>query len=226
MSHTSSPTVDTDPHQQSNQRWMLVAFLFFLGWVFMYADRTILNPVQTMIEAEFGLNKAQVGLISSVFFLTYAAMQIPSGILGDRFGRTKLIAIGFAIFGIFTGLTGLAGSFGILLLYRAMAGVGQGFYYGPQYALSSDMIPASHRTVGNAIINSGQAFGITLGLIASSWLAVTLDGGWQLPFFVFSVPTLLVGLAIMVFIKPPPVTKLPTSIGRRSRRCSATATWS
>ncbi len=183
--------------------WKVAVLFFFLGWIFIYADRMILNPVQTLIRSDFGLDNAQVGLISSVFFLVYTLLQVPSGILGDKFGKAKIIAIGFAIFGLFTGITGMVGSFGILLLVRAMVGFGQGFYYGPQYGLSSELIPTKYRTLGSAVINSGQAFGITLGLVASSYLAIDLDGGWQLPFYVFAIPTLLVGLGIWIFVKEP-----------------------
>jgi MFS family permease len=57
----------------------------------MYADRTILSPVLGDIESEFGLSGAQLGLINSVFFLTYALMQIPSGALADRIGKKVVL---------------------------------------------------------------------------------------------------------------------------------------
>ena len=81
----------------AERHWVLTSLLFFLGWVFMYADRTILSPVQGVIRDEFMLTNAEVGLISSVFFIIYTAVQIPSGLMGDKWGRTKLICIGFLI---------------------------------------------------------------------------------------------------------------------------------
>ncbi len=183
--------------------WWVVALMFFLGWVFIYADRTILNPLLTDIGDQYGLDKAGLGLLNSVFFLTYALVQVPSGILGDKYGRLKFIILGFLIFGAFTGITGLATGVGVLFLYRAMAGFGQGFYYGPQYSLSGEMIPEKHRTVGTALINSGQAVGITIGLVGSSYFAYTLDLGWRAPFFIYAIPTILVGGLIWYFIKEP-----------------------
>ena len=142
---------------KNQTNWKIAVLFFFLGWIFIYADRMILNPVQTLIRSEFQLTNAEVGLISSIFFLTYTFMQVPSGMLGDKFGKTKVIALGFAIFGLFTGITGIAGSFGVLLVARALMGIGQGFYYGPQYGLSSELIPTKYRTLGSAIINSGAS---------------------------------------------------------------------
>lgn len=193
----------TAPAQEKQTSWKVAVLFFFLGWIFIYADRMILNPVQVLIRTDFNLTNAEVGLISSLFFMTYTLLQVPSGILGDKLGKAKVIAFGFAIFGLFTGFTGLAGSFGTLLLARAMTGIGQGFYYGPQYGLSSELIPTKFRTLGSAIINSGQAFGITLGLVASSYIAFDMNGGWRLPFYIFAVPTILVGLGILIFVKEP-----------------------
>lgn len=180
---------------------MLTSLLFFLGWVFMYADRTILSPVQGVIRDEFALTNAEVGLISSVFFIVYTAVQIPSGLLGDKWGRTKLICAGFLIFGCATALTGLVSTFAVLLAVRVLAGFGEGFYYGPQYAVSSDSTPKQYRTMSFAIINSGQAAGISLGLIGSSFVSFELGLGWRTTFLLFAVPTILVGIAIYLFVK-------------------------
>ena len=141
-------------HGKSGSGWLVTSLLFFLGWVFMYADRTILSPVQGVIREEFLLSNAEVGLIPSVFFIMYTAVQIPSGLLGDRFGRTKIILFGFMVFGAATALTHFASSF--LMLIRILAGFGEGFYYGPQYAISSDSTPPKYRALGYAIINNGH----------------------------------------------------------------------
>ena len=86
--------------------WWITIFLFWLGWVFMYADRTVLNPVMKDIQSEFGLSGTELGLISSFFFFSYAILQIPAGILGDRIGRKKVLVPGFILFGVFTAVTG------------------------------------------------------------------------------------------------------------------------
>lgn len=181
--------------------WGKVVFVFFLGWIFMYADRTILNPVMKNIQLEFNLSKADLGLISSVFFLSYAAMQIPSGVLGDKIGRKIVLVPGFLLFGVFTGISGMMKSLNTFLFARFMTGIGEGTYYGPQYALSSEAIPQKYRSLGSAIINSGMAFGISLGFIASSYLTLDLGMSWQTPFYVFAVPTIITGFLIWFVVK-------------------------
>lgn len=189
----------------SKRYWWKVVALCFFGWVFIYADRTILNPVMPKIATTFGINDAQLGLISSVFFLTYALAQIPFGILGDKIGRRTVIAFGFIVFSIMTFVSGIVTSFTIFLVIRAIAGLGEGAYYGPQYALSGEAIPLSKLTLGTAIINSGMAFGSSGGYILSSYLVLQHHQSWTLPFFIISIPTLIIGLLFFLLrehVKP------------------------
>lgn len=199
-------TVGTTPERtldQQHAHWLRTCVLFFLGWVFMYADRSILSPVQEDVRNHFDLSNAQVGLVSSVFFIVYVLMQVPSGVLGDRVGRVRLIFVGFCIFAVATALTGVVGlgtSFGLLLLARALAGFGEGLYYGPQFAKSGETTPTRYRALGVAIINSGQGVGTALGLVASGFITYSLGWGWQATFILFGVPTFLVGLAILLLV--------------------------
>lgn len=201
--------------QQGSKRWMLYALLFLLGWIMMYADRSILSPVQPQVAEQFGLNNAQVGLVSSVFFFVYVGAQVPSGILGDRVGRIKLIFIGFMIFGLATMLTGVMGLlhfFGLFMLMRAFAGLGEGLYYGPQYAKSGEETPLKHRALGAAIINSGQGFGIAIGITAATWMTFTKGWGWPWAFVTFGVLTLIVGLMIKFGIPDSKPQREPQSL--------------
>ncbi|MBZ8139297.1 MFS transporter [Rubrivivax gelatinosus] len=184
--------------------WWITVAVFWLGWIFMYADRTILNPVMKDIQTEFGLSGTQLGIISSAFFLSYALLQVPAGVLGDRIGRKKVLVPGFLLFGVFTAVSGMARSFFTFIAARVVTGAGQGTYYGPQYGIAAEQIPARNRSLGSALINSGMAFGIALGLMVSSWVAHSLGYGWRAPFFVMAVPTVVMALLIWWLIKENP----------------------
>lgn len=180
---------------------ILLIVLFALGWTFMYADRNILSPVMGVIGDEWGLSKTQLGLMSTVFFITYAAMQIPAGILADRFGRVKILVIGYILFGVGTILSGFAPGFVIFLALRAFTGLGEGTYYGPVYGITSGSIPKKYRGLSSAFINSGMAIGISLGFIASSYFTYTLEKSWQFTFYLFGFLTIAVAILIGVFVK-------------------------
>src|SRR5690242_8375102 len=110
-------------------------FLFFLGWVFMYADRNILSPVMGVIGAECDINNAELELLSPVFLAAYAAMQLPTGFFADRFARDKILVAGYILFGVATFFTRLTTTFGMCLLTRALTGLGEETYYGSQYGI-------------------------------------------------------------------------------------------
>lgn len=190
----------------SERYWWKVVALCFAGWILMYADRTILGPVMGNIAEQFNLNNTQLGAVNSIFFLTYAIMQIPFGIVGDRIGRRLVITFGFVLFGVTTFLSGIASGLGVFMIYRAITGIGEGAYYGPQYALSGEAIPQKSLALGTAIINSGMAFGTSGGYLLSSYLVLQKGHHWSLPFFIMSVPTIIVGLLFMTLkervIKP------------------------
>lgn len=185
----------------SNNYWIKVVALFFVGWILMYATRTIFNPIMGVIGKNFGLSNTQLGLANSIFFLTYAIAQVPFGVIGDKIGRKLVITIGFVIMGVMTYFSGLATTFVMFLVIRAMAGIGQGAYYGPQYALSTESIPKSKLTLGTAIINSGMAFGTSGGYLLSSKLVLENGEHWSKPFFIMAVPTIIVAILFYTLLK-------------------------
>ncbi len=185
----------------SERYWWKVVALGFFGWILMYADRTILNPVMGQIGAQFGLSNAQLGLVNSVFFLAYAATQIPFGIVADKLGRKLVIALGFILFGVTTYLSGVASAFGVFMLYRVLTGIGEAAFYGPGYALSTESIPTKKLTLGTAIINSGMAFGTSLGYLLSSKIVLENGEHWSQPFFIMAIPTVLLGVLYFSMLK-------------------------
>lgn len=181
--------------------WIKMVIIFFLGWVAIYAGRTVLNPIMPMIQTEFGLSKTELGMISSLFFLAYTTLQIPAGILGDKIGRKKIMVQGFFLFAIFIASISISSSFLLFIILWMMTGASQGAYYGPQYALSSEAIPKKWITLGSAIIGSGMSFGIALGYNLSSTMVQTYQTSWKMPFLAIAVPIFIIAMMMLIFIK-------------------------
>lgn len=201
QTNKSTPRTEQEGVFVSEKYWWKVVALFTIGWALMYADRTILNPLMPKIAEQFNLSNSQLGLVNSIFFLTYAVTQIPFGVLGDKFGRKVVISIGFLLFGVTTFFSGILSGFGIFMIFRALTGIGEGAYYGPQYALSTEAIPTKHLTVGNAIINSGMALGTSGGYLLSSKLVLENGEHWTLPFKIMALPTVIVGILFFILLK-------------------------
>ena len=181
--------------------WLKIVALNFFGWLFIYADRTVLNPIMPEIQKIFGLNNVALGMISSVFFLTYTVSQIPFAKLADRGNQKWLIGLGCVFFGVMTVVSGLVTSFGLFLVLRALVGLGEGTFYGASFGLSSQNIPNKYLTIGLAIINSGQAIGQITGTIISSYIVLQYHMHWSVPFIIVGIPTIIVGILYLTVVK-------------------------
>ncbi|WP_341776543.1 MFS transporter [Staphylococcus simulans] len=191
-------------NQVSKRYWIKLVAVFTLGWLVIYAARTILNPIMGNIKAEFTLDNAQLGLIMSLFFIGYTVTQIPSGIMGDKIGRKKILVPSFLVFGIFMVITGLMPSYFLFVIAWVIVGLAQGMFYGPQYALSSEAIPEKNITLGSALINSGMAFGTSIGYFISSISVSEMGLSWRIPFYIMAVPILIIAFLMYRIIKERP----------------------
>lgn len=201
-STTQSPNVN-------NKYWMVAVAIFFLGWVFIYAGRSLLSPVMAEIGATYDITLAAVGGVVSLFFLAYTGLQVPSGIIGDKIGRKRVLVIGFMLYALFVGLVYFANTYALFVIIWMIAGAAQGSYYGPQYALSSEAIPPKHLAVGSAIIGAGMSFGIALGYEVSSY-SYNAGNDWRMAFVYMAIPIFITALLILFFIKEK-VTNVGTS---------------
>lgn len=169
--------------------------VFFLGWVVLYADRTALYPLLSIIGKEFSLTGLQIGSITSSFFVTYAVMQVPAGILADRLGHRKILAVFYALAGVALLGIALGGmTYGLLLLFVALHGVGAGAYFPCSFGYILTRSLPERRAFNGAVVFTGLFVGLGFGLLLAGPLHTALQS-WRLPFIILSVPT----IALAVF---------------------------
>jgi MFS family permease len=103
----------------------LCVFLpFVAGYYLSYLFRTINAAVSPALASEFGFDAAKTGLLASIYFLAFAAAQIPIGVLLDRFGPRQVQSVLLVIAAGGATLFGKAAGFPELLIARAMIGLG------------------------------------------------------------------------------------------------------
>lgn len=188
--------------QRSNNYWKSLVFIFFLGWMLMYANRTVLTPLMSVLESTWHLSKTQLGLLSSLFFLMYSAVQVPAGLLADRIGRKQILVPGFLLHAAGALLSGVAQTYPFLLGARMLTGISQGTYFSSQYAISTSEVPPRYRTVSSAITMSGSALGIGLGTLVASLLVFRLGFSWRVPFIFFGTLALVLAAVMARVIRP------------------------
>jgi MFS family permease len=105
-------------------RYRVIAFLLALAFL-TYLDRVCIVRVQLTIQSELHISDEQMGLVFGAFWLAYAAVEIPAGWLGDRYGARFALARVVLAWSMFTALTGCATGFTSLLVIRLLFGAGE-----------------------------------------------------------------------------------------------------
>src|SRR5215469_5556460 len=93
----------------TNRRWLVVSLLF-LASLINYLDRASLSLALPVIGGDLHLGATEKGLLLSAFFWSYAFMQVPVGLLVDRYPIRWVYAGLFAIWSLACGFTGFVGS--------------------------------------------------------------------------------------------------------------------
>ncbi|MCX3062038.1 MFS transporter [Streptomyces beihaiensis] len=155
--------------------------LLFAAWLIDYIDRLVINLALPSIGDEFDLSKTQQGLAVSAFFLAYAACQVPGGMLADRFGAKRVTCLALLVWSAFTALTGLAGSFAILLVVRFLFGVAEGVFPGASMKAVSERTTPGQRMAANGMVQSSNAVAAVVAPLAAAPLIAHF--GWRSAFF-------------------------------------------
>ncbi len=105
-------------------RKVILLLLVLLGMV-TFLDRINISVAGSSIIADLNLSAAQWGWVQSAFILSYGLMQIPMGMLGDRFGQRRVLTAIVVWWSLFTCFTGMAGGLLSLLAVRFLFGIGE-----------------------------------------------------------------------------------------------------
>jgi sugar phosphate permease len=176
----------------------LVLALIWLMMFVAYFDRINITVAGPAIASSLGLAPASFGSVLAAFTFGYALMQIPGGYLADRFGSRPLLILALVFWSIFTGLTGFATSFAMLVVVRILFGIGEGLENGAQFKLIGDHFPSRERSAANAVFLTALSLGPAVAAPISGWLVAR--AGWQALFFWFTIPGLLVAALLAVFL--------------------------
>jgi MFS family permease len=97
---------------------------FVTGYYVAYLFRSINAVMASSLATELGLSASDLGLLTSVYFLTFAAAQIPIGILLDRYGPRRIQSVLMVVASLGSALFAVSEDFSMLLLSRALIGLG------------------------------------------------------------------------------------------------------
>lgn len=157
-----------------------------------YTDRVCIAVAGPEMRKAFDFSQAQMGLVYSIFSLSYFLGQTPWGMAADRFGARSLVSFAVAGWSVFTALTAAAWSFTSLLLIRFTFGALEAALSPSVASAFSKWIPATERsTAFGAFLGGGRLGGAITPPIAGY---LVYHYGWRTPFVIFGAMGLLWGV--------------------------------
>src|SRR3954467_11284468 len=181
---------------EENRKWWTLAAVAF-GLFMIMLDNTIVNVALPSIERDLHMSISNLEWVVTAYALTFAALLITGGKLGDYYGRRRMFIVGLAIFTLASLACGLAPNSGFLIAMRAVQGAGSALMNPATLSIITATFAPSER---------GRAIGIWAGVSAMALSIGPLLGGlivdnlnWNWIFFV-NVPVGVVGIVVSLLV--------------------------
>ena len=162
----------------------------FLGWALDAFDFFLLTFVIVPMAHDFGTSVADLGYAITITLAMRPVGAFIFGLLGDRFGRRMPLMIDIIFYSVMELLTAFSPNFTVLLIFRALYGIGMGGEWGLGASLAMETLPTQARGLFSGILQQGYAFGYLLAAVVY-WIVFPLFG-WRGLFVAGALPAFLV----------------------------------
>jgi sugar phosphate permease len=187
--------------ENSRFRWVVFASVLFT-YVLMSSQRTAPGLITNQVMMEFNVTATTIGLLTSIQFFVYTGLQIPMGILADRFGPNFFLIIGATLTGIGTIIYSLGTHEFVLFFARILTGIGDATIWVNLVLILSLWFNAKEftRLIGVTAMTGSLGF-----LLATYPFAILIDFiGWRASFFSTGLLLCLCGILLyFVLLKKP-----------------------
>jgi len=160
----------------THKRYGILALIFFTV-VINYLDRTNISIASVQMQGDLGLSDAQMGLIFSAFAWTYANLQIPGGLVVDKFAARILYPVMLVLWSVATLIQGLISSLGGLIGCRMAIGVFEAPSYPCNNKIVTNWFPEKERAGAIGIYTAGQFMGMAFLAPILFWIQELT--GWR-----------------------------------------------
>lgn len=187
--------------QNSRYRWAVFATVLFTYFLIV-SQRTAPGLITDQLMKDFSLTASTIGLLTSIQFLAYASLQIPIGLLSDRYGPNFFLIIGTILNGIGTVVYSLAPNEFILLFARLLVGLGDATIWVNLVLILSLWFKGNEFVGLIGVAGMAGSFGFLLATVPfSSWISLW---GWRAPFLAVGILLCLLGMLLyFILVKKP-----------------------
>lgn len=152
----------------------------------------IISPVLPLYARSFGVGATMVGLLIASFGIARIPTNVPAGSAAERFGRKALLVGGPLVISASALLTGLAGTFEQMVLFRLLQGVGSALQMTAAMIVMADISTPSDRGRTMSFYQGSLLLGTSVGPIIGGFVGEHL--GLRMPFFIYAALSLCGGL--------------------------------
>ncbi|MFD5543341.1 DHA2 family efflux MFS transporter permease subunit, partial [Streptomyces sp. NPDC127079] len=187
-----------DATRPDPRRWWalgaLVASMLVLGF-----DTTILNVALPTMAGQLGATTGQQQLMADAYVVVFASLMLPAGLLGDRFGRRRMLVTGLVIFLAGSVVGAVADDVTWVVAARTVMGVGAALVMPLAMSVLPSLFGPAERTRAVGVVSAASALGLPLGPIIGGWL---LNHFWWGSVFLINVPMVAIGVTACVLLLP------------------------
>jgi sugar phosphate permease len=158
-------------------RWR-IGGLIGVGVLINYFDRISLSVAGPQLQEAFGLTPQDLGVLFSAFFWSYALLQIPAGMVLDRYGVTRVGRWGAFLWGIASTITALAGGFGGIFVARMLLGIAEAPSFPANSKATGYWFPRTERAMSTALFDAAAKFSNVIGVPLIALAVVHLGWRW------------------------------------------------
>ena len=183
-------------------RWVMFAILV-MAYIMAFFQRMALAAVATDVMNDLQTKEAMMGVLSAAYFYPHALMQMPAGMLADKWGAKRTIGTFFIIAAFGSVLFGMAESMLAAALGRFLVGAGMAMLFVPAMKLFSLWFQGKDFALVTGLFISSGGLG---ALLATTPLAVVTEWlGWRASFVYAGIFTLVIAtLAFVLIVEKPP----------------------
>src|SRR6186713_3489251 len=180
---------------------LFILALITVGTMINYLDRTVISVAAPLLTKELGLSAALMGIVFSAFSWTYAAAQIPGGIVLDRIGVRLTYFFSVTIWSTFTLLQGLTTNLWTLIACRMGLGVAEAPAFPCNSRVLGTWFPQAERARATGVYSVGQYFGLAFLSPVLFWIAAAF--GWRALLIIVGAAGILFGFVWYAFYRDP-----------------------
>jgi EmrB/QacA subfamily drug resistance transporter len=193
------PKIEIEPSAQGRAgRWWALAALVVSGLV-IGLDSTVLITALPTLSAKLGATTSDLQWIAAAYTLTLGGLLLPGGVLGDRYGRKRLLLVGLAIFGISSVIASQATTATALIAMRALMGVGAALILPLSLSILPSLFTPEERPRAISATAAGAFLGLPLGPLVAGWLLTHYEWG---SVFLINAPVVVLALIGVWFLVP------------------------